>query len=294
MIGVGAELLYTKSVPTNAQRPYSEVIYDMGMLAVELAQMAGSSIESMESVGVGSPGTPHKGTGVILYSNNLGWENVPLVQELGRYIPVPIRLDNDANCAALGEYAAGAAKGSRSAVMVTFGTGVGGGIVLDGKIHSGFNSAGGEIGHMVIVSGGERCTCGREGCWESYASATALIRMGNGAADRDPHSLLASIRQKGRLNGRLIFDAAQKGDSAACQVVKGYIWYMAEGITNLVNIFQPEAVVLGGGICAQGDYIADPIREYVAQGVFCKQVELPRIVTATLGNNAGIIGAALL
>lgn len=288
------ELLCAKSIPTDAQRPYSEVIHDMGLLAVELAQMAGTSIDSVESVGVGSPGTPHKETGNILYSNNLGWENVPLVQELGRYIPVPIRLDNDANCAALGEYAAGAAKGCRSAVMVTFGTGVGGGIVLDGKIHSGFNSAGGEIGHMVVVSGGVRCTCGRKGCWESYASATALIRMGNDAADRNPRSLLASMRQRDRLNGRLIFDAAQKGDAAANQVIKGYIWYMAEGITNLVNIFQPEAIVLGGGICAQGDYIVNPIREYVAQGVFCKQVALPRMVTATLGNDAGIIGAALL
>ena len=294
VINEKAELLCTKSVPTRAERPYADIIRDMGMLARELAETAGSSIGEMEAVGIGSPGTPDMKTGDILYSNNLGWENVPLVREMGQYVPVPVRLDNDANCAALGEYTVGAAKGCRSAVMITFGTGVGGGIVLDGKIHSGFNYAGGEIGHTVIVSGGVRCTCGRHGCWESYASATALIRMGNEAADRNTDSKLAAIREKDQLNGRQIFDAAKKGDTAAKEVVTTYIWYMAEGITNLVNIFQPEAVVLGGGICAQGDYIINPIREYVARDVFCKQVALPRIVAATLGNHAGIIGAALL
>lgn len=284
-------ILCQMSLPTCSERPYQEIIKDMALLVEGLVNMGNISMEDVESVGIGSPGTPEKETGNILFSNNLGWHDVPLLKELSQYVPVPLKVDNDANCAALGEFLAGAAKGCRSAVMITLGTGVGGGIVLDGQIYDGINHAGAEIGHTVIVSGGEPCTCGRRGCWEAYASATALIRMGREAAENHPESLLA---KQEKLDGLKIFQAADQGDTAAQQVIDQYLFYVAEGLTNVINVFQPEAVVIGGGICGQGERILKPIREQVANDVFCKQVKLPQIVTATLGNAAGIIGAAFL
>lgn len=284
-------ILCRMSVPTRSERPYQEVIQDMGSLVQGLMRMGNISADKIHAVGIGSPGTPEKETGNILFSNNLGWHNVPLLQELEKYVKAPMKVDNDANCAALGEFLAGAAKGCSSAVMITLGTGVGGGIILDGEVYDGVNHAGAEIGHIVICSGGEPCTCGRRGCWEAYASATALIRMGSEAAKENPGSLLAA---EAKLDGLAIFQAAEKGDRAAQQVVDKYLFYVAEGITNVVNIFQPEAVVIGGGICGQGEKILKPIRKQVAESVFCKQVSVPQIVTAQLGNDAGIIGAAFL
>ncbi len=291
LVDENMNILCQMSLPTQSERPYQEIVRDMAVLVRGLVNMGNISMEEVESVGIGSPGTPEKETGNILYSNNLGWNDVPLLAELGKYIPVPMKVDNDANCAALGEFLAGAAKGCKSAVMITLGTGVGGGIVLDGQIYDGVNHAGAEIGHTVIVSGGELCTCGRRGCWEAYASATALIRMGKEAAAANPDSLLNSFE---KLNGLIIFKAADQGDEAAQKVIDQYLFYVAEGLTNVVNVFQPEAVVIGGGICGQGERILKPIREQVAKDVFCKQVSVPQIVTATLGNAAGIIGAAFL
>ena len=291
LVDENMNILCQMSLPTQSERPYQEIVRDMAVLVRGLVNMGNISMEEVESVGIGSPGTPEKETGNILYSNNLGWNDVPLLAELGKYIPVPMKVDNDANCAALGEFLAGAAKGCKSAVMITLGTGVGGGIVLDGQIYDGVNHAGAEIGHTVIVSGGGLCTCGRRGCWEAYASATALIRMGKEAAAANPDSLLNSFE---KLNGLTIFQAADQGDEAAQKVIDQYLFYVAEGLTNVVNVFQPEAVVIGGGICGQGERILKPIREQVAKDVFCKQVSVPQIVTATLGNAAGIIGAAFL
>ncbi len=291
LVDENMNILCQMSVPTLSERPYQEIVRDMAVLVRGLVNMGNISMDEVESVGIGSPGTPEKETGNILYSNNLGWYDVPLLPELAKYIPVPLKVDNDANCAALGEFLAGAAKGCKSAVMITLGTGVGGGIVLDGQIYDGVNHAGAEIGHTVIVSGGELCTCGRRGCWEAYASATALIRMGKEAAAANPESLLAGYE---KLDGLAIFTAADQGDKAAQEVIDRYLFYVAEGLTNVVNVFQPEAVVIGGGICGQGERILKPIREQVAKDVFCKQVSVPQIVTATLGNAAGIIGAAFL
>ena len=220
---------------------------------------------------------------------------VPVREELQKYIDKPVYLDNDANCAALGEYVAGAAMQYESLVLVTFGTGIGGGIVMNNKVHSGFNYAGGEIGHIVINSGGVPCSCGRSGCWERYAAVSGLIRMGYETAKANPESQLAKIvADSKRLNGKNIFLAAQRGDAAAEKLVSDYIFYMAEGITNIINILQPQAVVIGGGISNEDEYILKPIREYVKRDVYAKRVEQTHIVRASLGNDAGIIGAAIL
>lgn len=289
------KILVKKSIPTLGTRPFEEVAHDMGQLAVDLIKEAGIDASEVSQIGIGAPGTPVKETGMILYSNNLNWYNVPLVDEIRKVIDLPIKLDNDANAAALGEALAGAAKGASHCVLVTLGTGVGGGIIIDGKVYDGINHAGAEIGHTVLVSGGEPCTCGRRGCWEAYASATALIRMGNAAAFAAPNSVLAGLKKEhGTLNGYLIFLAADQGCPVAQKVIDQYLFYVAEGIIDMINVFQPQSVVIGGGICAQGERILAPIREHVKQNVFCKQVDLPEIVCAQLGNDAGIIGAAFL
>ncbi len=289
-------IIVKDSVPTGNHRPFEEIVYDMGALCLALTEQAGIHMRDIESVGIGSPGTPDIPNGRILYSNNLHWDNVPLCDELRKFIGHQnIALDNDANCAALGEYIAGAGQKYRSSVMVTLGTGVGGGIIINDRIYSGNHSAGGEIGHVVIVADGVRCTCGRKGCWESYASVTGLIRMGNEAADAHPDSQLDERRKAdGHLNGRNIFEVAKSGDAAAKDVVDKYMFYVAEGITNLVNIFHPEAIVIGGGLSNEGDYLLNPIRAQVTLDRFCKHVPVPEIIKAQLGNDAGIIGAAVV
>ena len=287
------QIVVKNSVPTGNHRTFGEIVRDMGELCHDLTRQIGISMSDIESVGIGSPGTPDIANGRILYSNNLRWDNVPLCAELKKHIgDRKVALDNDANCAALGEYIAGAGRKYRSSVMVTLGTGVGGGIIINDHVYNGHHGAGGEIGHVVIVANGVRCTCGRKGCWESYASVTGLIRTGNEAANENPSSLLYERRKiDGELNGRNIFEVAKAGDATGKKVVDQYMFYVSEGITNLINIFHPEAIVIGGGLSNEGDYLLNPIRAQVTLDRFCKHVPVPEIIKAQLGNDAGIIGA---
>ena len=286
-------ILLKKTIPTLSERPYMEIIEDMAQMVRELISEAGIDSSEIAGIGIGCAGAPDRKNGTILYSNNLGWYNVPLAGELRKLLGIPVSIDNDANAAALGETLAGSAKGSSCVVMITLGTGVGGGIIIDGKIFAGSHHTGAEAGHHVIVSGGEPCTCGRKGCYEAYASTTALIRMAEKSARLHPESQLASsLKENGRLNGMLIFNAVHQGDETARKVLDEYLFYVSEGLVNLVNIFDPEKIVIGGGISAQGELILEPVRRRLAQDVFCKAVPLPEVVCATLGNDAGIIGAA--
>ncbi len=283
------------SVKTFKDRPYAQIIGDMAQLALLLTQQAGCSPEEIMAIGIGSPGILDTQTGYILYSNNIPWENVDLCGEFRKHFDRPIFIANDASCAALGEYIAGAAQNYDSALCITLGTGIGGGFILNGKIYSGFNSAAGSFGHTTLISGGALCTCGRRGCWEAYGSVTGLIRMAKEQATAHPSSTLAALCAGGvELTGKNIFQAAKAGDAVAKSVVDQYIFYVAEGITNFVNVLQPEVITLGGGISHEGDYILQPVKQYVRRDVFCKHIKLPEIKIAQLGNDAGIIGAAFL
>lgn len=289
------QILVKGSVPTGMPRTYQDIVRSMAELTESLLRQLAIESGSLESIGIGSPGSVDAQEGTVRFAGNLDFHMAPLRKELSRYFSCPIFMDNDANCAAVGEMAGGAAKGYRDAVMVTFGTGVGGGVILDGKLYGGQCNAGGEIGHMVLRSGGERCTCGRIGCWEAYASVTALIRQANEAAQACPDSVLAGLIQKGiSLNGKNIFEAAQSGDKTASCVVEQYLFYIAEGITDLVNLLRPQAVIVGGGISKEGERLLAPIRQYVQRDMFCKHTPPPAILQAQLGNDAGILGAALL
>ncbi|MBO4854503.1 MAG: ROK family glucokinase [Oscillospiraceae bacterium] len=282
------------SVPTLAHRSADEVIADMGSAAETALQQAGLSIADCDSIGIGAPGTCDSARGVVVRAYNLNWFDVPVCRLLGKRFGIPVQLSNDANCAALGETLAGAAAGYRNMVLITLGTGVGGGIIIDGKIYAGMRSAGAELGHTLLVLDGEPCTCGRQGCWEAYASATALCRQALAAAKKDPSSALSRLRAQ-TITAKDVFDVADRGDSAACAVVDRYCAYVAAGLTNLVNALAPELILLGGGICRQGERILAPIREYVATHCFGqRQGAIPVIAAAQLGNDAGIIGAAAL
>ena len=243
-------------------------------------------------MGVGSPGACDPQTGVVKRAYNLNWFDVPVCRMLHQRFGIPVRLGNDANCAALAEVVAGAAVGCQDMVLITLGTGVGSGIISRGKILSGLRGGAGEAGHMLLVLDGEPCTCGRRGCWEAYASATALIRQTRQAALAHPESLLAQARE---ITGRTAFDAAGQGDAAAKAVVAQYAVYVAAGLTDFVNILAPEMILLGGGISRQGEALLAPVREYVATHCFGqREGAIPTIAAAKLGNEAGIIGAAAL
>lgn len=285
------------SIPTRAERPYQEVIKSMADLVLETLAAKEISLEQCETLGIGSPGTVYSKGGIVVYSNNFNWKDVPLRDEMQRYLKLPVYINNDANCAALGEAVAGAGKGRKNVVLLTLGTGVGSGIILDGKIFEGGHPGGAEFGHNVIRMDGELCTCGRKGCLEAYASATALIRDTKRAAKNNPDSLIHSICPEGldSVNGTTAFLAAEKGDPAAKEVVENYINYLAEGIANIVNLFRPDLVLLSGGVCNQGDVLTVPINQKLKEVCFGGEgAFIAPVVKATLSNDAGIIGAANL
>ena len=224
--------------------------------------------------------------------------HVPLAKMLTERTGISeIHLANDADAAALGEAVAGAAKGAKCAVMITLGTGVGGGIIIDGKIYSGFNHAGGELGHLVIEKDGRPCSCGRKGCWEAYSSATGLVKMTKEKMEANKDSKMWDLCD-GKLEkagGKTSFKSARLGDKAGKEVVDAYVSYLACGLTNIINIFQPEILSIGGGVCNEGDYLLDPVKKLVFSECYSRDgVPQTEIRIATLGNDAGIIGAAAI
>ncbi|MGN1036310.1 MAG: ROK family protein [Ruminococcus sp.] len=289
-------IIATAKTKTNCPRPEKAIADDMAKMALEAVKNAKLTIDDIEWVGIGTPGIANSKTGIIEYSNNLGFNNTPMVKYIQETIDKPVFIENDANAAAYGEYVAGAAKGAKNAVCITLGTGVGGGIIIDGKIYSGSNFAGAEIGHTVIEVDGAECSCGRKGCFEAYSSATGLIKMTKEAIAENPDCIMAKMAdEKGKVTARTSFDAMRAGDSVAKAVVDKYIKYLAAGITNTINIFQPDILCIGGGVCNEGDPLLLPVKELVKKEVYTRNSpKNAEIVIAKLGNDAGIIGAAFL
>jgi glucokinase len=211
-------------------------------------------------------------------------------------VDLPVYIDNDANCAAMAEAVAGAGKGAKDSVTITLGTGVGAGVIVNGRIFSGFNQAGSEFGHTVLVSGGVQCGCGRKGCFEQYASATALARMTREAAEANPDSLLNKVKDEfGEWNAQIAFVAMREGDEVAAKVVDQYTDYLSDGLANAINAFMPEVLIVGGGVCNEGDPLLIPMREKtMARPYFGPGVPKTRIALAQMGNDAGIVGAAMM
>lgn len=289
------EILRETSRPTQVERG-ADAICD-GIAAVIDSLREGVEADRLGGVGLGCPGTVDDVSGRVLYANNLNWEKFDLRAAVKERTGLSLRLGNDANVAALAETLAGCAKGAESAVVVTLGTGVGGGVVLGGEMLTGYTGAASELGHMVIREGGEPCTCGRRGCFEAYASATALIRETKRAMAADPSSLMhAAAKESGGVDGCTAFTAARRGDAAAQGVVERYLDSLACGVANLVNIFFPEVVALSGGVANQGEALLLPLRERVRRLSYGAPYAArhTRIELCTLGYRAGVIGAALL
>ena len=289
--------LVEDSVPTRVERPYQEIIKDMADLVKNLLNKIHATDAELSGVGVGSPGTVDAANGVVLYSNNFDWDNIPLAAELGKYFTCPIKVSNDANCAALGEVKAGAAREIKNAILITLGTGVGGGVIIDGQVFEGAHAGGAELGHTSLIFGGELCTCGRRGCVEAYVSATGLIREAKRAAEKDPQSVMNELckGELSNMNGKIPFDAAEQKDPAGMKVVNDYITYLGESIANYVNIFRPDVILLSGGICNQKEKLTEPLTEYIKTKCFGgEKAFIPEVRCAILGNSAGIIGAANL
>lgn len=247
-------------------------------------------------IGIGSPGTLDIEKGVVNYANNLGWVDLHIAELMHEVLPYPVRLINDANAASLGEAKYGAGKSYKTVIMLTLGTGVGGGIIIDGKLFEGNEGKGGELGHTVIVMDGEQCTCGRKGCLETYASATALIRETKKAMRQNKRSLMWELCPEIELvSGRLPFEAAQKGDKTANELIDNYVKYLSEGILNYCNIFRPNVVVLSGGIANAGPFLFDKINAYLKEHDYgYKFTPAVEVVPAELGYDSGKIGAAAL
>ena len=282
---------------TGIPRPAEEVMDAMAECAKAAAADAGVPWEQIRQVGIGVPGTANEETGVVESANNLLCENVPMREYLQKRLHKEIDITNDANAAALGEVLAGAARGASNAVAVTLGTGVGGGIIIDGRLFTGFHYGGAELGHMGIVLGGRKCTCGRRGCLEAYASATGLIRSTKEAMEAFPDSLMWELAREngGNVSGRTAFLAAGRGDAAAQAVVNDYIQHLGYGLASIINILAPEILVIGGGVSNEGENLLRPLVECVRPQLYIHTPEKQtRIVLATLGNDAGLIGAAFL
>lgn len=292
------EIIGRGKMKTRAPRPAEEIVADI-VAACEMAvKDAGITMADIASVGIGSPGSVDPKTGIIATSNNLRFNNVPMTDMVSKGLGgIKCYIDNDANAAAYGEFTAGAGKGTRDFVTITLGTGVGCGIIIDEKLFTGYNNAGGELGHTVIVFNGEQCNCGRKGCWETYASATALIRQTKDEMVKDTDSIMWELvdNDQSKVSGRTAFEAMRKGDRAAKRVVDQYISYVACGAANVVNTFQPEVLCIGGGIANEGESLIAPIRKIIEFERYSKNVEKQTdIRKAQLGNDAGIIGAACL
>ncbi len=290
------------SIPTEAGNQDAmaspEVIADRMAQATRAAlEKSGVSIDQVETVGVGSPGSIDPVKGIVKYANNLNFFQTPLRKLLEDRLHKPVYMENDANAAAYGEAMAGASKGYHSSVMVTLGTGVGGGVIVDDKLVTGCSYCGAELGHTGMVYGGELCTCGRRGCIEAYCSATALIRQTKRKMKEFPESEMWKIcgGDLEKVNGKTAFDGMRAGDQPAREVVRQFINYLGYAVTNYVNLLQPEILLIGGGICKEGETLLAPLREIVNRESYCKNPEEnTRIAAATLGNDAGIIGAASL
>ena len=296
------EIICKASIPTGADRPASEIAADMAAICHTVCEKAGISPNEIASVGIASPGIANHDDGIIEYCCNIpSFNQFNVCAAVKAGFPAPeVFVENDANAAAWGEAIAGAAKGTSSSIMITLGTGVGGGIIIDGKVISGFNYAGAELGHIVIQAGGAQCGCGRKGCWEAYSSATALIRMTSEKlteceAQGRKTLMTDMVAAAGKVSGRTAFEAKKADDEAGAEVVAQYAYYLSQGLTNIINIFQPEVLSIGGGISGEGDYLLDMILPLVREEVYGQGiVKGTDIRIAALGNDAGIIGGAVL
>ena len=289
-------IVHRGGIVTRTDIPVEEQIKAIADCALETLAASGHTLDEIDTIGAGVPGVADPRTGHIAFCTNLGWKDVPFREEMRRWIDKPVYFDNDATVAGLAEYHAGVSAGTHSSVFITLGTGVGGAIILNGKVWNGFHGVGSEIGHTILRLDGEPCTCGNNGCLERYCSATAIIRMAREAVEGHPESL---VMQKAggdpmKINAKIVIDAARENDPIGTQVYERYVSYLSQAIASIVNFLDPEVIVLGGGVSKAGAFLLDAVRKGMPNHVLYKDLPHSRIELAELGPDAGIIGAAML
>ena len=276
------QILAKCSLPAGAGRSIEEITGDMAAVSSEAVAKAGLTMDDIGGWGIGMPSCVNKKTNLLVHANCFGWKNVPIYDFLEPLLPLPVKIDNDANCAAYGEALAGAAQGFDNVLMLTLGTGVGGGIIIDKQIYKGSDGMGAELGHTKLVYNGELCTCGQCGCLEAYCSATALIRHAKEVMGKE-------------MDAKMVFDGAKAGDALCKTLIDDYIDHLAAGISSFITIFRPEIIILGGGVANAGDALFRPLNEQLKECTFgASEIGVPHVIPATLGNDAGLIGAAFL
>lgn len=291
------KILEKVTCDTNLPRPSEEVEQSIAELCREVAAQGGVSFDQIKWVGIGTPGSVNGPEGIVEFNANFGYNNWPLAANMQALLGCRVYIENDANAAAYGEYIAGAAKGAKYAVAITLGTGIGCGVIIEGKIFSGYNHAGAELGHMVIVNDGRPCMCGRKGCWEKYASARALTEDTREAMRQHPDNMMWGLvgGDLSKVNAKTAYDGMRAGDPLATEVVKHFTDAVGCGLTNVVNIFQPEIVCIGGGISKEGETLLAPVREYIDREEYARDSnKRVTLKTAQLRNDAGVVGAASL
>ncbi len=288
------ELITQERIATNSADGFDGTMHKLAKLAKMLTEKTDVDFDDVSVIGVGAPGVVDSSEGKILRWSNYNWNDVPFAKTLSGLTGKKVCVANDANVAALGEATFGATAKYQSSILLTIGTGIGGGIVFDGKLIEGYKSAGAELGHITIREGGLPCACGRRGCYEKYASTTALIQQTRYAMVENLQSKLWEIvdGKIENVDGRTAFTAARQGDETAKKVIEQFVGYLSEGIADFVNILRPEAIVIGGGISNEGDMLFEPLRKAVDERTYIAMDIVPlKIVGAKLGNKAGVYGA---
>ncbi|MBU3198809.1 ROK family glucokinase [Clostridium estertheticum] len=296
IVDENGKIVHEESCETRSEREPQELIDDMIALVLKVLDEYHMQLNEITAIGVGIPGLADK-DGNVIFCVNLGWRNVPLRKMLEDALHTPVYIDNDATVAALAEYESGSMQNCKSGLMLTLGTGIGGGIILNGEIYSGFNGVGSELGHTVIGENFYNCNCGRNGCLETFASSTAIIKYTKKLIMEmnEPTTIMENVEGNiDNLNAKIIFDCAKKGDKIAALAVNRLIKYLGIGIINIVNFIDPEIIVLGGGIAGAGQYLLDLITKEVIANKYYKDLPIAKIVLAQLGNKAGVIGAAMV
>ena len=296
LVDENGAILAQGETPTLAGRPFEDIVHDIGVCALNVLDQSNYDVDDVVSIGVGVPGVADQKTGIVVFCTNLNWINVPLKEELQKYINKPVYIDNDATVAGFAESICGVSVGCHSSVFLTLGTGVGGGIVIGGRPWSGFHGVGSEIGHIPMDIEGEPCTCGNDGCLERYCSATAVIRMGRQAMLQHPDSALynACGGDVNNVTAKMVFDCAKEGDDVSMKVFRRYVNYMCMAIDTIIAFLDPEMIILGGGVSKAGNFLLDAIRERLPRYLIFKSLPYSRIEIARLGADAGMIGAAML
>lgn len=296
LVSSEGKILFQKSCPTLPLRGWDTVIQDIIKLVRDIFNQS-QEPEKILGIGIGVPGVADNKTGNVINCVNLGWENMPLGKTLAEEFNKPVYIDNDASVAALAEFENGALKGTQNSILITLGTGIGGGFIINGKLYGGTNNIGSEIGHMIIGENFYNCNCGKNGCFETFSSATALIKytrklMEEAEEDTVIRNYIGHDLDK--LDAKIIFDCAKAGDRLALSSVNRLVDYLLIGITNLINLLDPEVIALGGGVSKAGDYLLELINNRIHEKILFKDMSYSKIVIAKHGNDAGIIGSAML